>query len=1399
MGASRRWVRLVTSSVALAALVVVDASGGDVAAAAPVAAPAAAPARAQTGEAVDLVSARVAARAQGHRVEALGERTDTTTTWVNPDGSLTTEVSGAPVRFKDPAGRWQPVDLDLKTAGTDVVPVSSDLGVRLSAGGAAGGDVASVDHGAGRGVSWALGGGLGAVKLPAPVLAGRVATYPNVLPGVDVRVSVRPSGFEQDFVIKDRAAADQLAGITVSGGGAGAGSFSIPLKTRGLTAKASADGGVAFVDGKGKQVSVVPPAAAWDARLDPRSGDPASVSPVKLSVAQSSPGQAVLTVTPDAAWLADPARVFPVTIDPVYASMTVTPSFDTWVENTYTTDQSASTELKVGTFDAGSSVARSYLNFPTTGFRNLKVESAQLSVYETWSYSCTARAMNVFSSSGASTSTRWTSQPSVGATVWGSVTTAKGFSSTCAAGWVQVPLTSLFQTLSTSTGTSSTVLLKAASETDSAGWKKFSSMEGANPPKFTVTYDRKPNAAATPDLGGTTDGANSYTIPGTGTVQLFTSDSTPRLHSTATDPDGNQVAVTFEVHNSTAVSGTSLVASCSTGWGPSGTAGVSCSPTTALAENSTYYVRAAVKDDQGVWNGTWSPWRTFYTQWSTPPTPRVSCDNGYANGTWTDADPAGTVTCAITAAGVSGTYSAPGYLDVTVDGVKQSRLAITATNDWAVVHKTYTFPATAKGYHEIKVTGISRALKSSAQASYGFGWGAASMSTPTSGTASSGKVKVAAGGPPKGSATAVTAKVQWRVAGSGNEATGWTDSSAAAVSVTPTSTSAPAAYTGVFDLSTATREAGALADVPSRTPVRLDVQVCFTYTGGTGGSSSVQCTWSQSPATVTRLPHAFGAGYPTSDAAGAGQVALYTGELAADATDVSVPGYGGAITLSRSHTSFAGNGTAADWPADPATGVFGPGWTANLEGNQAGLAGLQVIDSIGVDGSIAFVDGQGNPLVYANSGGTRTYPTGTQTYVPATDDTLAAAIRLTTTGTGTGTRLSLTEQDGTTTTWKPRAAPSTAGTTWQPDTISEPGQSGTTTFGDTNNDGRIDRVVAPVPAGMTGTCPTSGALSRGCRAIDITYATATTATSTTPGDHAGQVKTVSAWLWDPAANSNAGAMATTGVATYSYDTLGRLVTVRDPRTGIGTDYTWGTASAETRIASVRQATPASTTLAATKLAYDTAGKLTQVTRENPAAGQPDVTVARYVYAVPTSGTGLPDLSDSATGVDAWYQAKAPVTGYAVFGQDYTGTVAGSGTSWPGVDWTYADLSYVDDLGYTVNTAAYGAGAWQVTSTDYDTSAGAGAGNTVRTLDASAVADVEAKAGTPDALDAAGVDAMSTQTVYNTEIKDATSGAVTLPRGSRVTDTYGPTREVVLADGTTVPARPHTHTDYDQGA
>jgi hypothetical protein len=147
--APARWFKILVGVAAAGSLVVVDATAVYVASAvaattgasssssqsAAVAAAAAGTAK-RVSEAPDLVSARIAARAQRSRVEAVSERTELLTTFVNPDGTLTTEASVTPVRFRDRnadpgQGGWRKVDLSLREAGGRVVTTASDQGVSL--------------------------------------------------------------------------------------------------------------------------------------------------------------------------------------------------------------------------------------------------------------------------------------------------------------------------------------------------------------------------------------------------------------------------------------------------------------------------------------------------------------------------------------------------------------------------------------------------------------------------------------------------------------------------------------------------------------------------------------------------------------------------------------------------------------------------------------------------------------------------------------------------------------------------------------------------------------------------------------------------------------------------------------------------------------------------------------------------------------------------------------------------------------------------------------------------------------------------------------------------------------------------------------------------------------------
>jgi hypothetical protein len=101
----------------------------------------------------------------------------------------------------------------------------------------------------------------------------------------------------------------------------------------------------------------------------------------------------------------------------------------------------------------------------------------------------------------------------------------------------------------------------------------------------------------------------------------------------------------------------------------------------------------------------------------------------------------------------------------------------------------------------------------------------------------------------------------------------------------------------------------------------------------------------------------------------------------------------------------------------------------------------------------------------------------------------------------------------------------------------------TPTAGGRATNTRPTQVLAPVPAGVS-----CASLVRGCRALTISYATATTATGTSPaqwGDYLGRVTQVAFTAWDPDATPPA--MRTVVMARYSYDSGGRLRAQWDPR------------------------------------------------------------------------------------------------------------------------------------------------------------------------------------------------------------------------------------------------------------
>ncbi|MDX3659117.1 hypothetical protein PV646_17565 [Streptomyces sp. ID05-26A] len=884
---------------------------------------------------------------------------------------------------------------------------------------------------------------------------------------------------------------------------------------------------------------------------------------------------------------------------------------------------------------------------------------------------------------------------------------------------------------------------------------------------------QNPRVASRPDVPATPTivNATAYAAPG-GPTYLYTANRRNWVSAKGTDPDGNTVRHHFEFHTSTAGTAATLKATCTSAAHASGTQ-AGCRPTADLPDNTAIAVRARTSD--GTLNSAWSAWSLFRVGAATPAAPTITCP--YANGSWHDTPPPANFTCTITAPGNG--FSAPGYVRVTVDGRPSAtnftggapgQLKIVPSTDPDVGKATITVP-NSQGLHTIRAQAETPAGTLSEAADHGSGYGGSTLTSPAASprTTTTGGVRISASGPPRGGSTPLTATVRWRSAGYGgtSETTGWNTATSAPLTVTDNGAAGVTA-SGSWNAAAETRDGLLDADpgtagiqptpLDERLPVLMDVQVCFTY------SVSTRCTWSQSKTKVLRVPHAFGDGFPTAEA-GPGQVALWTGEFHTEAADISVPGHLGDLTLSRSHSTFAG-------ATDAVSGVFGPGWIAQFDGADAGVAGMRVVDHTRLDGTIVLIDGEGSALVHSSPTGTRR--TGVNldagTWPAADEETSTDAGKLTVTGTGTATTIAHTDDEGTITTFTAASAPTaTAAGRFRPSAISEAGVASSTTYDYDPVTGRVTRILAPAAPGVTcvgGQGRYTGAV--GCRSLRFDYGTT--------GSADGRL--VGAWfdVYRPDRPGGAG-MDSIKVMAYTYDSAGRLATATDQRNNLGTTYGYDSAN---RVTSVRPAGKVPF-----QFGYVTAPqvKLAGVQRDRPEGGT--ATLASFVYDVPVTGAGLPDLSGGF--VAKWNQASAPQKGFAVFGPDHP-VAATTPSGITAGDWKHADLRYTDDRGRTVNTAKYGSGAWRHTAVDYDAQ-----GNEVRALDARAlrlVVDERLPAG-------ATTDQLATITVHNTEIKNG--DAVVTPAGTLITDVFGPARTTTTRDGSQAWLRTHTATRYDQNA
>jgi hypothetical protein len=196
-------------------------------------------------------------------------------------------------------------------------------------------------------------------------------------------------------------------------------------------------------------------------------------------------------VSLDPAWLHDPARVFPVIVDP----STYTSSYSTYVEqNSAQADRSTETVMKVGTADAGAHTDRTFLMFPERGIHdsNVVVSSASLQLFDIYSSTCTASRLDVapITQPWAPSTTTAYPGPTVGASI-GNLTPAvtKSCANTAKSESVGDNLTvSLSAAAFNSWATGAATYYGLGVYTTTATQKWFASTVSANRPILVLNY-----------------------------------------------------------------------------------------------------------------------------------------------------------------------------------------------------------------------------------------------------------------------------------------------------------------------------------------------------------------------------------------------------------------------------------------------------------------------------------------------------------------------------------------------------------------------------------------------------------------------------------------------------------------------------------------------------------------------------------------------------------------------------------------------------------------------------------------------------------------------------------------------------------------------------------------------
>ncbi|WP_433434855.1 LamG-like jellyroll fold domain-containing protein [Nonomuraea sp. CA-141351] len=497
--------------------------------------------------------------------------------YANPDGSFTADLWTDPVRVKRGTG-WVAVDTTLRRrADGGIEPGATTSPVVFSGGG----DQPLVRLQQGNAwieLRWPA-------PLPQPMLSRDSATYPEVMPGVDLRMTATAQGFREVLVVKNKAAATDPRLAELSFG----------VAAEGVKLRDDGHGNIGAYDEKGKLVFASGAPMAWDS----------TPSAAKSAVGELELGKDTLTLRPDQKLPADPAATFPLYIDPDFSTgsaFVMVLSGHPTVAYPGGDDQHVA---KVGYCDwlgcDGIGVARSYFQYDASFVVGRHILHAEFNAFENHAPSCASQPVEAWGTNPISNGTTWNSQPFPGGSPvsLGMQNVAHGYNSTCPGAWVGFDATGAVNKAVASSNGLTAIMLKAANEGERLAWKKFDTNPG-----LSITYNSYPNAPT----GQTVENKACGVQPNEPYVNPYIDNDPnlgprgPKLSAVVSDPDGGLVSAEFEWY----VRSGARLGAATMGAKASGSTFTVDVPSANAADGAKLAYR--VRGTDGVDAGPWGPW-----------------------------------------------------------------------------------------------------------------------------------------------------------------------------------------------------------------------------------------------------------------------------------------------------------------------------------------------------------------------------------------------------------------------------------------------------------------------------------------------------------------------------------------------------------------------------------------------------------------------------------------------------------------------------------------------------------------------------------------------------------------------------------------------------------------------